>query len=111
MRGTVSISPDSTGESGQASASHMGPFDNNSTVNLEATRYQGDVEIRANKVVLNGRGTGATEIAGDVRISGNSCTLTGLTVSGDVYLSGNNNDVSRARVAGEVVSDGNNNSW
>jgi formylmethanofuran dehydrogenase subunit C len=111
MRGTFSVGLASSGGSKQVSASQLGPFDNNSTVRLEAVRYRGNVEIRANKVVFKGRGTGATEIAGDVRISGNSCTLTGLTVSGDVYLSGNNNSLRGVNVKGNVISEGNNNSW
>lgn len=111
MRGSLSVSLGAQAESSQVSASQIGPFDNNSTVRLEAARYRGDVEIRANKVVLKGRGNRATEIAGNVRISGNSCTLTGLTVTGNVYLSGNNNNVQGANVTGEVISQGNNNSW
>ncbi len=111
MSGTLSVGLGTSGGSGQISASQIGPFNNNSTVHLEAARYRGNVEIRANKVVLKGHGTGATEIAGNVRISGNSCTLTGLTVSGDVYISGNNNNIRGANVRGNVISEGNNNSW
>ncbi len=111
MGGTLSLGLGTGAESKQVSASQMGPFDNNSTVQLEAARYRGDVEIRANKVVLKGRGTRSTEIAGNVRITGNSCTITGLTISGNVYLSGNNNSVRGANVTGKVISEGNNNSW
>ena len=111
MRGSLSVGLGTSAQGKQVSAAQMGPFDNNSTVQLEAARYRGDVEIRANKVVLKGQGTRATEIAGDVGISGNSCTITGLTVSGDVYLSGNNNSVRGANITGKVISQGNNNSW
>lgn len=114
MRGTISLDSDPDSDnpaSASPSTSQLDSFENNSTVQLEAARYRGDVEIRANKVVLTGRGTRATEIAGDVRITGNSSTLTQLTVAGDVYLSGNNNNVRGARVTGEVISEGNNNSW
>ncbi|MCF7915476.1 MAG: hypothetical protein K9L66_09945 [Spirochaetaceae bacterium] len=111
MRGTLSVGLGTSAKSTQVSASQIGPFENNSTVQLEAARYRGDVEIRANKVVLKGQGTRATEIAGDVRITGNSCTITGLTISGNVYLSGNNNNIRGANVTGEVISEGNNNSW
>lgn len=111
MSGTLSVRSSTSTDSKQVSTSQIGPFENNSTVQIDAARYRGDVEIRANKVVLRGRGTGATEIVGDVRITGNSSTLTGLTISGNVYLSGNNNSISGANVTGEVISEGNNNSW
>lgn len=111
LRGTVMLGSGRGPGDQHAAASQLGPFKNNSSVQLEAARYQGNIEIRANKVVIKGRGSRATEIAGDVRISGNSCTLTALTVSGNVYLSGNNNDLSGANVRGRVISEGNNNSW
>ena len=94
-----------------APSTEIGPFDNNSRVQLEAARYRGNVDIRANKVVLTGRGAGSTEIDGDIRIFGNSCSIRGLTVSGDVYLYGNNNNISRADIRGNVISKGNKNRW
>jgi hypothetical protein len=94
-----------------ASPAQIGSFENNSRVQLEAARYRGNVDIEANKVVLAGRGTGSTVIDGNVRISGNSCTLRGLTVSGNVYLYGNNNNITRADIRGKVFSEGNNNRW
>jgi hypothetical protein len=111
LGGTLSLSSVPGAGSQHASASQIGPFENNSTVQLEAARYRGNIEIRANKVVLKGRGTRATEIAGDVRISGNSCTLTALTVSGNVYLFGNNTNLRGVKVTGKVISEGKNNSW
>lgn len=111
MRGSLTLGVDANSGSRQVSASEIGPFDNNSTVELEAGRYRGDVVISANKVVLKGQGIGVSEISGDVSITGNSCTLSGLSISGNVYLSGNNNSLRNTRVSGQVISEGNNNSW
>ena len=103
----VRISP----EERQVSTSEIGPFENNSTVRLDAGRYRGDLSIEANKVRLEGAGSRSTSINGDVYINGNTCKIRALTVTGDVYLNGNNNSLRSVKVNGEVISSGNNNSW
>ncbi len=111
LRGSISIGV--VGDSNASAAIYQTPgsFDNNSTVRLRAGRYTGDLNIRSNKVTIEGRGTGITEIHGDVQIHGNSCTLRNVTVTGNVYLYGNNNDLRNARIAGKVTSRGKNNRW
>lgn len=83
---------------------------NNETVRLDRGDYTGGV-ISSNKVSLVGRGIGATVIRGDLRISGNSCTVRAVTIDGNVVISGNNADLKNARVLGSVSSSGNNNRW
>ncbi len=89
----------------------IGPFRNNSVVRLEPGVYQGNVEIRANKVILRGSGVRRTTIDGTVTVYGNSCAIRDLTIAGDLLLAGNNNNASAAVVRGRVVSRGKNNSW
>jgi hypothetical protein len=91
-----------------ATARVLGPirgFKNNSVVTLAAATYRGDFLINANNVTLAGRGSGATVIDGDIRISGNGCTVKNLRVRGNVYLLGEKGDVSGAVIEGRVISD------
>jgi hypothetical protein len=115
MTGSLRLGVEPSGGTGagkqQISSSRIGPFANNSSVRLEAAQYIGDVEIRANKVVLSGAGPRATEIAGDLAVHGNVCTIRSLSVTGNVYLYGNNNTLRNVRIGGKVISRGNNNSW
>jgi hypothetical protein len=89
----------------------IGPFRNNSTVRLEPGVYRGNVEIRANKVVLLGSGVRRTVIEGTVAVYGNGCVIRDLTVAGNLILAGNKNNAAGTLVRGRVVSRGNNNRW
>jgi hypothetical protein len=76
----------------------IGPFRNNSMVRLEPGVYRGNVEIRANKVVLQGSGVRRTTIDGTMTVYGNSCAIRDLTVSGNLVLAGNNNSAAECPI-------------
>lgn len=105
----------SVGLSGQSrgvetiSVERIGGFRNNSTVQLEAGSYRGNLVIDANSVTLNGARTERTFITGNVTITGNNAVLKNLRVNGNVRMEGNNNDISAARVDGRIISVGQNN--
>ena len=100
---TLSIGLDSESRvSVDLRTSSIGRFRNNSTVRLEPGTYRGDLVIDANRVTLIGAGTGRTVINGDVRITGNSCTLRDVRVRGNVYIEGNNADLTNIIVDGRI---------
>lgn len=82
----------------------------NSRVDLEAATYRAPL-ISRNQVNIFGRGTVATVLYGDVRITGNKVSLVDLTIDGDAILEGNNINLSSVRVTGTITSSGSNNSW
>ena len=114
---TFSFSFDGSGDSGSENRSAdsgrvmaIPAFGNNETVNLDAGRYEARV-IDRNKVVLVGRGTGATTVVGDLRITGNGAEDRNLTIQRDAVLEGNSIVLTGLRVTGRIRSTGNNNSW
>jgi formylmethanofuran dehydrogenase subunit C len=84
---------------------------NNETVRLAAGTWRGDIRISSNRATVRGAGQGRTVIAGDVIITGNTVTMTGLTIRGSVTISGNNANLTGADIAGRVSDRGNKNAW
>lgn len=89
----------------------IGPFSNNSVVNLKSGVYAENLEVRANKVSFLGSGVESTILKGSVTIYGNNCLFRDLSITGDVLILGNNNDLRDASIRGKVTSRGNNNLW
>ncbi len=83
---------------------------NNTEKQLEAGTYAG-LTINFNGVVLTGRGSGKTIIAGDVIINKNNCVIQNLTIRGNIVINGNNADLTKAQIQGNIDSKGKNNKW
>jgi hypothetical protein len=115
LAGCLMVVPTAPGGQGSPPAGTrsraIGPFSNNSVVNLAAGVYRENLEVRANKVSFLGSGTGSTIIEGSVTVYGNNCIFRDLRIVGNVLLVGNNNDLTAASIRGTVTSKGNNNLW